>query len=204
MLRPAADDYSARMNITSFQVRCVNVPMPEPHRTASGVVAVSPLVLLTVATDAGVMGHSITFSYSPAAHKPLGDLMKNLEPLAVGKPLAPVALSDQMHGRFKLLGTQGLVGMALAGIDMAVWDAFARAQGMPLHGALGAAARPIKAYGGVGYDGEEGTAKAADAWARKGFKGVKAKIGYPTVAEDLAVIRAMRSAVGQGVALMVD
>jgi mandelate racemase len=192
------------MNITSFQVRCVNVPMPEPHRTASGVVAVSPLVLLTVATDAGVLGHSITFSYSPVAHKPLGDLMKNLEPLAVGKPLAPVALSDQMQGRFKLLGTQGLVGMALAGIDMALWDAFARAQGLPLHRALGAAARPIKAYGGVGYDGAEATAKAAEAWARKGFKGVKAKIGYPTLAEDLSVVRAMRSAVGPGVALMVD
>ena len=117
--------------------------MPEPHRTASGVVAVSPLVLLTVATDAGVVGHSITFSYSPAAHKPLGDLMKTLEPLAVGQPLAPVTLSDQMHGRFKLLDTQGLVGMALAGIDMALWDAFARAQGLPLHRALGAAARPI-------------------------------------------------------------
>ena len=193
------------MNITSFQVRCVNVPMPEPHRTASGVVAVSPLVLLTVATDAGVLGHSITFSYSPAAHKPLGDLMKNLEPLAVGKPLAPVALSDQLHGRFKLLGTQGLVGMALAGIDMALWDAFARAQELPLHALAGRGGAPIKAYGGVGYDGAEGTAKAAEAWATQGHSsGVKAKIGYPTLAEDLAVIRAMRSAVGPGVALMVD
>ena len=37
-----------------------------------------------------------------------------------------------------------------------------------------------------------------------GLKGVKAKIGYPTVAEDLAVVRAMRSAVGNDVAIMVD
>ena len=39
---------------------------------------------------------------------------------------------------------------------------------------------------------------------RKGFKAVKTKIGYPTVEEDLAVVRAMRSAVGPDVALMVD
>jgi mandelate racemase len=34
--------------------------------------------------------------------------------------------------------------------------------------------------------------------------GVKAKIGYPTVQEDVAVIRAMRKAVGDHVAIMVD
>jgi mandelate racemase len=191
------------MKITALTVRCVNVPM-EPHRTASGVVAVSPLVLLTVHTDAGVQGHSITFSYSPAAHKPLGELMKNLEPLVTGQALAPAALWDQLHGRFKLLGTQGLVGMALAGVDMALWDAFARAQDKPLYAALGASARPIQAYAGVGYDGVQGSAKAAQEWARKGFKAVKAKIGYPTLAEDIAVIRAMREAAGPGVALMVD
>ncbi|MEO7392083.1 MAG: enolase C-terminal domain-like protein, partial [Ramlibacter sp.] len=192
------------MNITSFQVRCVNVPMAEPHRTASGVVAVSPLVLLSVQTDAGVRGHSITFSYSPAALKPLGDLMKNLEPLVAGQALAPAAVSDRLHGRFKLLGTQGLVGMALAGIDMALWDAFARARELPLYAALGGAARPVQAYAGVGYDGVKGSADAAGQWARRGFKAVKAKIGYPTVDEDVAVVRAMRAAIGPGVALMVD
>jgi mandelate racemase len=44
----------------------------------------------------------------------------------------------------------------------------------------------------------------AEDWARRGFRGVKAKIGYPTVAEDLRVIRAMRAAVGPDIALMVD
>lgn len=192
------------MNITAFQVRCVNVPMAEPHRTASGVVAVSPLVLLNVHTDSGVQGHSITFSYSPAALKPLGELMKNLEPLVCGQALAPAVIGDQLQARFKLLGTQGMVGMVLAGIDMALWDAFARAQNQPLYAALGGATRAIQAYGGVGYDGVDGSAKAAEHWARRGFQAVKAKIGYPTVAEDLAAIRAMRSAVGPDVALMVD
>ena len=46
--------------------------------------------------------------------------------------------------------------------------------------------------------------RSAEGWARRGFTGVKAKIGYPTVGEDVAVIRAMRKAVGDGVAIMVD
>jgi mandelate racemase len=44
----------------------------------------------------------------------------------------------------------------------------------------------------------------AEEWARRGFTGVKAKIGYPTVHDDVATIRAMRQAVGPSVAIMVD
>ena len=94
--------------------------------------------------------------------------------------------------------------MALAGIDMALWDALARSHNVSLAALLGGAARPIPAYGAVGYDGEAGSARTAEEWARRGVRGVKAKIGYPTVAEDLAVIRSIRRAVGDGMAIMVD
>ncbi|MBK6006608.1 mandelate racemase [Ramlibacter ginsenosidimutans] len=191
------------MKITSFEVRCVNVEMA-PHRTASGVITVSPLVLLTLGTDAGVKGHSMTFTYTSAALKPTADLIKNLESLVIGQELAPGAQTDSLAARFRLLGTQGLVGMALAGIDMALWDAFARAHALPLVALLGGAPRPIPAYGGVGYDGVDGSARAAEAWARAGLRGVKAKIGYATLQEDLAVVRAIKAAVGPGVAVMVD
>jgi mandelate racemase len=192
------------MKITALTIQTVLVPLPEPHRTASGVVAASPLVLLTVSTDAGVQGQSILFTYAPAALKPTAELVKGMEALIVGQELAPAALWHTLHARFRLLGTQGLVGMALAGIDMALWDALARANQQPLYALLGAQAKPIKAYGAVGYDGVEGSARVAEAWAKKGFKGVKAKIGYPTLAEDIATIRAMRQAVGPDVAIMVD
>jgi len=94
--------------------------------------------------------------------------------------------------------------MALGGIDMALWDALARVHGVPLARLFGAAAKPIPAYGAVGHDGPKGSARTAEDWVKKGFRGVKAKIGYPTVAEDIEVVRAMRSAVGPDVAIMVD
>ena len=94
--------------------------------------------------------------------------------------------------------------MAMAGIDMALWDALAKHQSMPLYRLLGADPVPVRAYGGTGYDGELETARQAEAWVEQGFAGVKAKIGYPTVAEDLKVIKAMRQAVGNEVELMVD
>lgn len=192
------------MKITSLRVRCVSVPMREPHRTASGVIAASPLVLLSISTDRGIEGHSIVFTYTPAALKPTAELIRNLEPLVAGQTVAPASLHEQLHGKFRLLGTQGLVGMALAGIDMALWDALARSRGESLHVLMGAASKPVACYGGVGYDGERESARAAETWAKQGMKGVKAKIGYPTLAEDIAVIRAMKAAVGPGVAVMVD
>src|SRR4051794_32114495 len=190
--------------IRCLQVRAVRVPMPTPHRTASGVVSESPLVLTDVVTDAGVTGRSITFTYTAAALGPTADLVRNIEPLIVGDDLAPAEIAQKLSRRFRLLGTQGLVGMALAGIDMALWDALARSHGVSLVRLLGGVPRPLQAYGAVGYDGPKVCAQIAEEWAQRGFKGVKAKIGYPTVKEDVEVIRAIRKAVGDDVAIMVD
>lgn len=192
------------MNIQSLRIRCVSVPLPEPHRTASGVVSASPLVLLTVVSSEGVEGHSITFTYTPAALKPVADFMAKLEPLVAGQALLPEEVSRQLQARFRLVGTQGLIGMALGGLDMAMWDALARSRQTSLSALLGGAPKPLQAYGAVGYDGPKGSALAAQAWAQRGLTAVKAKIGYATVADDLAVIRAMRSAVGPDMKIMVD
>ncbi len=190
--------------VRELRVRPVRVPLPEPHRTASGVVAESPLVLTDVLTDAGVSGHSMVFTYTPAALTPTAELIRNIEPLLKGQALAPAEIEQQLARRFRLLGTQGLVGIALAAIDMALWDALARVHGTPLVQLLGGAVKPLRAYGAVGYDSVERAARTAERWAVRGFTGVKAKIGYPTVQEDVAVVRAMRKAAGPDVSIMVD
>jgi mandelate racemase len=106
--------------------------MTEPHRTASGVITESPLVLTDVVTDTGISGHSIVFTYTPAALKPTAELIRNFKALVKGEVLAPADIEQKLARRFRLLGTQGLVGIALAAIDMALWDALARVHSMPL------------------------------------------------------------------------
>jgi mandelate racemase len=190
--------------IQEFKVRAVRVPMTEPHRTASGVITESPLVLTDIVTDTGITGHSMVFTYTPAALKPTAELICNLEALVKGELLAPVEIEQKLAKRFRLLGTQGLVGIALAAVDMALWDVLTRVHGVPLVQLLGGAEKPLRPYGAVGYDGVEGCARAAESWATRGFTGIKAKIGYPTVQEDVAVVRAMRKAAGQEMLIMVD
>ncbi|OWK35466.1 mandelate racemase [Fimbriiglobus ruber] len=190
--------------VQEVRVRSVRVPMTEPHKTAGGIVAESPLILTDVVTDSGTIGHSLLFTYTPAALKPTAELIRNIEPLIKGEPLAPAEIEQKLTKKFRLLGTQGLVGMALAAIDMAMWDALARIHDLPLVRLLGGSVKPIRCYGPVGFDGEEGSARAAERAVSRGFRGVKAKIGYATVKEDVNVVRAMRKAVGPDVAIMVD
>jgi mandelate racemase len=190
--------------IQGFKVRAVRVPMTEPHQTASGVITESPLVLTDILTDTGIIGHSIVFTYTPAALKPTAELIQNFEALVQGDVLAPAEVEQKLAKRFRLLGPQGLVGIALAAIDMALWDALARVHSMPLVRLLGGVEKPVRAYGAVGYDGVQKSGKGAEKWAKRGFTGVKAKIGYPTVQEDVAVVRAIREAAGDDMAIMVD
>lgn len=190
--------------IQGLKVRVVRVPMTEAHQTASGVITESPLVLTDIVTDAGINGHSIVFTYTPAALKPTAELIQNFEALIKDDFLAPAEIEHKLAKRFRLLGTQGLVGMALAAIDMALWDALARTHNMSIVRLLGGVEKPVRAYGAVGYDGVAGSAKVAEVWAGRGFTGIKAKIGYPTIREDVAVVRAMRKAVGDDMAIMVD
>ncbi len=190
--------------IKEIRVRPVMVPMEEPHRTASGTIEASPLVLTDITTDSGVVGHSYIFCYTEIALQPTAQLVKGLAALLIDQPLAPQAIYQQLQQRLRLLGAQGLAGMAVAALDMALWDTLARFSDLSLVRLLGGNPKPIPAYGAVGYVGANDSARQAARWADQGITGVKAKIGYPTIDEDLEVIRAIRKAVGPEMAIMVD
>jgi mandelate racemase len=68
----------------------------------------------------------VIFTYAVAALKPTADLIKNLESFVKNEPRAPTETADKFAKRFRLLGLQGLVAMAVAAIDMALWDALAQ------------------------------------------------------------------------------
>jgi mandelate racemase len=192
------------LTFRALQCTPVSVPLANPVRTASGQVTHAPLILLDLLTEEGVEGRAYLFTYSPLVLKPLTGLLDALAALLRGQALVPHELEQSLDSRFRLLGNTGLVTMALAGIDMACWDALARAAGLPLCRLLGGAPRPVPAYFSQGMDGlERGVALAQECLAR-GFTLMKLKIGYPTVEEDLAVVRAVQATLGRQAELAVD
>jgi mandelate racemase len=71
--------------------------------------------------------------------------------LLTGEAAAPAVVEHKLQGHFRLLGPQGLTGIAMAGIDMALWDVRARACGVPLVTVLGGEPKPIPAYASLHY-----------------------------------------------------
>jgi mandelate racemase len=99
-----------------------------------------------------------------------------------------------------------IVLFAMAGIDMAAWDALAQSLGQPLVRLLGGAARPIPAYNskGLGLVPLQELEREAGELVAEGFRAVKLRVGRPTAKEDLEALRAVKRAIGPGVTLMVD
>jgi len=74
-------------------------------------------VLLDVKTDAGVIGSSYVFVYTPMALKPVASLLASLEELVLNQPLEPAVITEMLEAKFRLLGIQGLTGIAVAAIN---------------------------------------------------------------------------------------
>lgn len=190
--------------IRSVRVRAVDVPLEYPVKTASGLVATAPLVLIDVETSGGVIGHAYLFAYIRTALKPLAAAARELGDLIVGQQAAPIAIDQFIDKKLRLLGHTGVFRMASAGIDMALWDALAKGQGLPLYKLLGGQNTPIQTYDSHSMDGIDLATKRAVLAAKAGFKAIKTKIGYATVEEDLAVIHAISSATEWKIGIMVD
>jgi len=111
---------------------------------------------------------------------------------------------EALRRKFVLIGTPGLLDMALAAIDMALWDAHARFQGLPLARLLGGGLAKTLAYASFGMERPEDAEPLITQAVEAGFRAVKIKIGYPTLEEDLRAVRAARAMVGTNIDLMID
>jgi mandelate racemase len=190
--------------IRSVKARAIDAPISRPVKNAFGVIRSAPLVLIDVATDQGIAGRAYIFAYTSLTLKPLVELIEAIGGELSGKPVAPFDLMAAMDARLRLLGWQGLVGMAVSGLDMAFWDVLGRAAGQPLATLLGGSPRPIRAYDSYGAVDPVADEKDLRRSLDQGFEGIKIKGGDGDLANDERVVKAVRSLIGPDIALMLD
>jgi mandelate racemase len=190
--------------IRSVTARAVDVPISRPVKNAFGVIRSAPLVLIDVVTDQGVTGRSYIFGYARLTLAPLVRLIEEIGAGLTGLAIAPFDLMAAMDAKFRLLGWQGLVGMAVSGLDMAFWDALGQVAGQPLAQLLGGSPRPIRAYDSYGAVDPVADAGDLRRSLEQGFRGIKIKGGDGDLANDARVVRAVRELIGPEVALMLD
>jgi mandelate racemase len=194
------------MKIRAIRVRAVAAPIKRPLATSVGTVSVAALLLLDLETDAGVVGRSYLFAIGKHNLAPIAKLIEAMAEMVKGDEVAPFDLERKLRARYALLGVHNIVLFAMAGIDMAAWDAFAQSLELPLARVLGAAPRPIRAYNskGLGILPEKDLVKEAGELVAEGFGAVKLRLGRPSAAEDLRALRAVKKEIGADVTLMVD
>jgi mandelate racemase len=192
------------LTIEDVRARPVVAPLKRPVRTAVGDVLASPLVLIDVTTAEGVTGRSYIFGYTPLTLSPLVEIFAKLRELVKGKPVSPVARQRDFESAFRLLGRQGLLGMAISGLDMAFWDILSRAQDQPLVCLLGGEATPIPAYDSYGMVDLAADGDAIAQSVEQGFEAIKIKIGGGGLRQDIEAVSAVRDIIGPGTRLMVD
>jgi mandelate racemase len=194
------------LTIRSIGAIGVEVPMTYALGTSRGRITKAPLLLIDVQTEQGIIGRSYLWSYFRQAMPAIGSILRAIEERVAGQGVEPEALWAALAERFALIGVQGIVRMAMAGFDVACWDALAVAAGVPLARLLGAEPRPIPAYNscGLGLMPSGPLADEAEKLLTGGFCAIKLRLGYPTLADDLAAVHAIKRRIPAGVALMVD
>ncbi|WP_454859226.1 enolase C-terminal domain-like protein [Rhizobium binxianense] len=194
------------LRIKKLTGRAVMVPVARPLVNASGQLQRVPLVLIDLETDKGITGISYIFSPSAAVLKALVALVEGIEELVVGKAVAPQDLEQLLLGKFLLLGGSGLVTLAIAGLDMAAWDTLGKAVGTPLVRLWGGTPRPLPAYNsnGLGLIGAGKAGEETRALLDGGFRGVKLRLGYASLREDVEVTRKVVEAVGDDAIVVAD
>lgn len=192
--------------IRDVETFAVEVPMTFPLGTSAAVVKTAPLLLLDLRTEEGITGRSYVFCYRRSVPRAVDALLRDAVALVKGEPAAPARVAGTLARRFALVGVSSVVRMALSALDVALWDALAISARLPLATLLGASPRPIPAYNssGLGLMAPEAAADEAEQLLAGGFRAVKLRLGHPTLEQDLAVTRAVRARLPDGVALPVD
>jgi mandelate racemase len=191
------------LTIKSVDVRAVCVPLRRPV----GLFKEWPLILIDLHTEQGVTGRSYLEPYLKNAAKAVVPLIRDLVAARTGQPIAPLADFQPNRKSLNLLGYEGIAMIAVAGLDMAMWDALGKAAGLPLATLLGGSTGAVPAYNSNGLwliDVKELAKEAADLVAEGGFKGLKLRLGRDRLADDLAAIREVRKGAGDDILLMVD
>src|SRR6185312_9218099 len=196
-----------KLIIRNIRARAVMPPFKRPPVSASGALPQAALILIDLETEQGLTGRSYLFGFAAWTLKPIIGCVEAMRDLLKGDAVAPYEMDAKLRKRLTLLDTPGLVGLALAGIDMCAWDVLAQGTGVPLVKLLGGEVKPVRAYNSCGLwiQPVEKLADEAEALVAEGnFSAVKLRLGRDNPADDLAAAKAVKKRVGDRITVMCD
>ena len=195
------------LTVRGLRARPVVLKLKRPVVARIATLTDWPVILIDLETEEGITGRAYLEPYAVKSMRYLVPALHDMGEMLKGRKLAPFELYDAARKSLHFVGYQGLSMIAVSGLDMAAWDALARAAGVPLCVLLGGTVGPVKAYNSNGLWLREPAQLAEEALelrAEGGFAGLKLRMGRDKLRDDLATVEAVRKSVGEDMALMVD
>ena len=195
-----------KLTVRSLSSTAVSVPMARALGTSAQTIRSALFLLIDLETEEGITGHTYIWCYLPLGAALIARVLDELLGIIKGDRVEPVEIASKVARQFKLIGTTGIISMAMAGLDVACWDALSVAAGVPLVKFLGGVPTPVQAYNsnGLGLMSPEACADEAEELLDGGFCAVKLRLGHPSLAADLAAVRAVRKRLPDDVQIMTD
>ncbi|MFI6918987.1 mandelate racemase/muconate lactonizing enzyme family protein [Nonomuraea spiralis] len=187
--------------IAGLRTELRTVPLPRPWGPD---VPANHVIVCHVTLEDGRTGTGFSWTPQIGAHAVRALLDHDLREALIGLPAHPELVWDRLWRHLREAGPGGITTIALAGIDLALWDL--RCGDVGLADVLGRRREQVPAYGsGVNlhYSLDELTEQARR-WVAAGYAGVKIKVGRPDLAEDVARVAAVREVIGPDRLLMID
>ena len=189
--------------IAGLHTRLISVPL---RRSWGADAPENHIIATSLFMDDGGAGHGFSWTptIGPQAVKALLDY--DIAPFITGLDANPEVVWDQLWKRLHEAGGGGLTTIAMAGVDLALWDLAARTADVSVAGLLGQRQESVEVYGsGVNlhYSLDELVAQT-ERWVAAGHRAVKIKVGKPDLAEDAERVAAVRSVLGPERRLMID
>lgn len=187
--------------VTSIEVCAYTIPTDGPE--ADGTLAWAETTIVVVHARSGAVA-GLGYSYADLATARLAET--KLAPLVRGADaLSPPAAWLAMVRAVRNLGRPGICSMAIAAVDIALWDLKARLLDLPLCRLLGAVREGVPIYGSGGFTSYDDVRlqRQLSEWVERGIPRVKMKVGSDPARDPLRVRRA-RQAIGGDAELYVD
>ncbi|WP_052003031.1 mandelate racemase/muconate lactonizing enzyme family protein [Microvirga sp. BSC39] len=196
------------MKIETVTAHACRLPPSAPWEDATNKVQSLELVFVELTTDSGLVGTGISYTVDIGGTAIKALIEDYLAGLVVGMdPHDYERIWNKLHRQSRRLGL-GVNSMAIAAIDIAVWDVIGKVYKQPLYKLLGGARDQIPAYISEinlsAADTIQDLTRRVDDYIARGYQTIKIKIGKDDLAEDIERIIKVKERLGTSGKLLVD
>lgn len=196
------------MKIVNVSTNAYRLPPSVPWEDATNKVDGLEFIVVEITTDTGLTGTGLSYTVDIGGTVIKSLIEDYLQHLVIGmNPLNYEEIWNKMQRQSRRLGL-GVNSMAMAAIDIAVWDLMGKYYGQPLYRLLGGARTQISTYiSEINLSNEdtvEQLLERVDSYIEQGYSTVKIKIGKEDIQEDIERVTKVQERLGKGGKVLVD